>query len=117
MENYGWNVYEGLHTYSSNALNRAGHLVTPVTEYGPRPGLLDHGRLRVPRLEDRCVERAICLRGLLRGEDLEPDDPGRQGRRRPCRDDQRPDLSSFGVDTRGELYATSLNGTVYAVTG
>ena len=28
-----------------------------------------------------------------------------------------PNLSSFGLDTRGELYATSLNGTVYAVTG
>ena len=26
-------------------------------------------------------------------------------------------LSSFGLDARGELYAVSLDGTVYAVTG
>ena len=30
---------------------------------------------------------------------------------------QVPSLSSFGEDARGELYATSLNGTIYKLTG
>ena len=33
------------------------------------------------------------------------------------RGDQHPEPLLLRVDTRGELYATSLNGTVYAVTG
>jgi len=30
---------------------------------------------------------------------------------------QVPSLSSFGEDARGELYATSLNGTIYKLKG
>ena len=117
MENYGWNVYEGLHTYSSNALNRAGHLVTPVTEYGHDQGCSITGGYvyrgsKIAALKGRYVYGDYCA-GKIWSLTIQG------GKAVDVRAEtiNVPNLSSFGVDTRGELYATSLNGTVYAVTG
>src|SRR5262249_12124462 len=38
VENYGWDVYEGTHSYESKAPNSAGRLVMPVIEYSHDSG-------------------------------------------------------------------------------
>ena len=109
LENYGWNVYEGKHAYDdNNTLNTEGHLVTPVAEYNHSLGCsVTGGYVWKGRYYygDYCSGRVWSLRmsagkASVRAESFEV-----------------PGLSSWGLDSRGNLYAVSLNGTVFRVTG
>jgi glucose/arabinose dehydrogenase len=109
VENYGWNVYEGKHDYESNPLNTSGHLVAPVAEYSHSLGCsVTGGYVWKGRYYygDYCSGRIWSLRIAggkatdVRAESIKV-----------------PSLSSWGLDAKDNLYATSLNGTVYRVTG
>jgi glucose/arabinose dehydrogenase len=109
IENYGWNVYEGTHTYSSNSLNPVGHLVMPVAEYSHSNGCsISGGYVWRGRYYygDYCSGRVWSLR--IAGNEAT------DGRVESI---TVPGLSSWGLDARGNLYAVSLHGTVFRVTG
>jgi glucose/arabinose dehydrogenase len=114
LENYGWRVYEGRARFSSEQPNGTGRLVMPVQVYenngnecSVTGGFVYRGTaVRALRgrylYGDYCSGRIWSLR-IQGGRAVE----NRQESFRV------PQLSSFGEDARGELYATSLSGRVY----
>jgi glucose/arabinose dehydrogenase len=116
LENYGWDVYEGMHVFEDKDLNPAGHLVMPVYEYSHDHGCSVTGGYvyrgeRFPALQgeyffgDYCSGTVWTLR--LEG-----------GKAKDVRTVGKIDqLSSFGEDAAGELYAASLSGTIYRLGG
>jgi glucose/arabinose dehydrogenase len=117
IENYGWNVYEGTHSFENKAPNSAGHLVMPVAEYSHSEGCsitggyVYHGSA-VSALRGRYIYGDYCSGRVwsLRIADGKATDVRREAF-------TVAELSSWGLDSRGELYAVSLSGTVYRVTG
>jgi glucose/arabinose dehydrogenase len=109
IENYGWDVYEGTHSFESKSPNEAGHLVMPVAEYSHSLGCsVTGGYVWKGRYYygDFCSGRVWSLRiagGKASGARAESI--------------KVPDLSSWGLDAAGNLYAVSLQGKVYRVTG
>jgi glucose/arabinose dehydrogenase len=117
VENYGWDVYEGRARFESKARNPRGRLVFPVAVY--------------PLSGGNC---AVVGGFVYRGSAV----PGARGRyfygdncsgtiwslrivRGRARDVRResfsiPNVSSFGQDGAGELYAVGLRGTLYRLT-
>jgi glucose/arabinose dehydrogenase len=118
VENYGWRVYEGTHVYSPGEKpNTAGHLVMPVAEYSHGSGCSVTGGYvyrgsQVASLQGRYVYGDFCS-GKIWSFVIQ------DGKAADVRAESISvkNLSSFGVDTRGELYATSLDGTVSVITG
>jgi glucose/arabinose dehydrogenase len=109
IENYGWDVYEGTHPFESKSANSAGHLVMPVAEYSHSNGCsVTGGYVWKGRYYygDFCSGRVWSLR-IANGEAT--------GEREEAIN--VPSLSSWGLDGRGNLYAVSLSGTVFRVTG
>jgi glucose/arabinose dehydrogenase len=114
LENYGWRVYEGRARFTNEQPNAAGRLVAPVhvyanggSECSVTGGFLYRGRA-IPQLRGRYVYGDYCS-GRIWSLRLQG---GRvaDNRVEPFR---VAGLSSFGEDTAGELYATSLEGRVY----
>lgn len=114
--NYGWNVMEGMHCYGVSSCNRIG-LTLPVLEYGHTDGCAVTGRYvyrgtRVPALVGVYLYGDYCS-GWVRsfryvgGAATENRDWPRLA--------MTGGLSSFGEDSRGELYLTSLSGSRYRV--
>jgi len=112
LENYGWNVYEGTHVFEDKDPNPAGHLVMPVYEYSHDEGCSVTGGYvyrgeRVPSAAGRYFFGDFCS-GTVWSFVLEGD---------KARDVQKvgriDQLSSFGEDAAGELYAVSLDGKLY----
>jgi glucose/arabinose dehydrogenase len=114
LENYGWRIYEGK-TRSTSESPRAGRLVFPVV-LQPNPpncsvigGFVYRGSA-VPDAKgryffgDNCVARIRTLAApggtQVREEGFSVDG-----------------LSSFGEDARGELYATTIGGSLYKLRG
>jgi glucose/arabinose dehydrogenase len=112
IENYGWDAYEGTHTYEHKDPNPAGHLVMPVYEYSHdhgcsvTGGFVYHGK-RVPAARGRYFFGDYCS-GTVWSLVL------RHGK---AADVQRvgkiDQLSSFGENASGELYAASLEGKIF----
>jgi glucose/arabinose dehydrogenase len=114
LENYGWNRYEGTQRYSSGELG-PGRLVMPVAEYGRSGGCtvvggyVYRGSAR-PASRGRYVYGDFCS-GIIwsfriaRGE-------AAQLRREPI---NIPNLSSFGENAAGELFAITLDGVIYRI--
>jgi glucose/arabinose dehydrogenase len=113
LKNYGWNVFEGNARYSDNPLSSAGTLVAPVHVYSHASncsvtgGFVYRGKA-VPAARGRyffgdyCSGRIWSLKiANGRATDVQ------QGAQRLT------DLSSFGEDAHGELYAVTLNGSLY----
>jgi glucose/arabinose dehydrogenase len=110
--NYGWNVYEGRERYGDDALTRSAPLVSPVAVYSHALGCSVTGGYvyrgaGVPSMRGRYVYGDYCSGriwslALAKGKAKVRVEPGRI-----------PELSSFGENERGELFATSLNGTLY----
>jgi glucose/arabinose dehydrogenase len=109
--NYGWNRREGLHAFDGD---RPGGAVDPVIEYGREGGactviggFVYWGR-RIPGLRGAYLYGDFCA-GWVRAARV------RGGRVAEQRDLglSVPNLSSFGVDPAGELYAMTLSGPVY----
>jgi glucose/arabinose dehydrogenase len=116
LENYGWDVYEGRARFESKQPNSAGRLVAPVhvyenngSECSVTGGFVYRGSA-IPALRGRYIFGDYCsgIVWTLRIADRRTTDVRREAFR-------VPQLSSFGEDASGELYAASLSGRVYKV--
>ena len=113
-ENYGWDVYEGRARFENKQPNPAGRLVLPVHAYANAGGECSvtggfvYRGSAIPQLRGRYIYGDYCSGRIwtLRIEDGRAVDNRVEGFR-------VPQLSSFGEDAAGELYATSLGGRVY----
>jgi glucose/arabinose dehydrogenase len=109
--NYGWNRYEGLHTYPGGAAaDSAPGTVLPVIEYPHGPACSINGGYVVrdpalPELDGTYVYGDYCT-GDLFGAVLPGGAPRALGL-------NVPSLSGFGEDGCARVYATSLDGPVY----
>jgi hypothetical protein len=118
LANYGWSRFEGEAIYNPKiALARGGTLVTPTWAYshdsggcGVIGGYVYRGT-RVPAMRGRYVFGDLC-NGIVSSFKV-----GSKGRVSvPTRlPGLVSGLSSFGEDANGELYAVSLDGTLYAL--
>jgi glucose/arabinose dehydrogenase len=113
LKNFGWNVYEGNAHYSDNPLNPAGKLTAPVQVYNHAIGCSVTGGFvyrgkAVPSARGRYFYGDYCS-GRMWSFKIS------SGRTTEVRQaSQRlAELSSFGEDTRGELYAVTLSGRLY----
>ena len=109
--NFGWDAFEGTHEYEGGSA--PGH-VRPVLEHSHDEGFcsITGGYILRHRsygnLRGTYVYGDLC-EGVVRGARLAP---GRATDRRRF-DAQVPSLSTFGEDSRGRVYAASLDGPVY----
>jgi glucose/arabinose dehydrogenase len=116
LENYGWDLFEGSRRFEEGQPG-PGQLVFPVFEYGRAGGNCTVVGGYVYRGKARPAERGRYLLGdycsgtvwSFRVRAGEASGVRRERFR-------IPDLTSFGEDLAGELYATSLSGTVYRLT-
>jgi glucose/arabinose dehydrogenase len=118
LANYGWSRFEGPALYNPAVrLAKKGVLVPPVWSYahGGNPvcavvgGYVDRGAA-VPALRGRYVFGDYCAGTIWSFR------TGSKGRASlPVQLGTIPDLSSFGQDANGELYAVSLDGGLYAL--
>ena len=113
LKNFGWNVYEGNVHYSDNPLNPAGKLTPPVQVYNHAIGCSVTGGFvyrgkAVPSARGRYFYGDYCS-GRMWSFKIS------SGRATDVRQESQrlSDLSSFGEDTRGELYAVTLSGRLY----
>jgi glucose/arabinose dehydrogenase len=115
LNNYGWRVWEGRARYQDGQqVNPRGSLVFPIAVYSHDEGCSISGGYvyrgrAVPSARGRYFYGDYCngtiwslraVNGKLRGA----------VRREPF---TVPNVSSFGEDAVGELYAVSLGGTIY----
>jgi glucose/arabinose dehydrogenase len=109
--NYGWNTYEGLHTYPGGAsAGSAPGTVLPVVEYPHNPACSITGGyvvrdLALPELAGTYLYGDYCT-GAISGATLPAGTTRSLGF-------NVPSLSGFGEDGCGRVYATSLSGPVY----
>ena len=117
LANLGWSVYEGRAKYKNAPLGRGGKLVFPAYVYSHAVGGCSvtggyvYRGSAVPSLRGRYFFGDYCSgkiwSGKLAGNGLTGvSQIGRLG----------GGLSSFGRDSSGELYATTLDGKVYELT-
>lgn len=109
--NFGWSAYEGFARYNRD--EQAPNAVPPVLAYrhGARCSVTGGYVVRdrtLPSLYGRYLYGDYCSGELW---SFIPK-PGRRAEARPL-GIRVPSLSSFGVDDRGHVYATSLRGPVY----
>jgi glucose/arabinose dehydrogenase len=112
--NYGWNRREGLHPYDGG--DRPDGAVDPVIEYGRAGGACTviggfaYRGQRIRGLRGAYLYGDYCA-GWVRAARVS------DGRVTTQRDLglSIPSLSSFGADSKGELYAMSLTGDVYRI--
>jgi glucose/arabinose dehydrogenase len=112
LENYGWDVYEGKHLYENKDPNPAGRLVAPVYEYSHDEGCSVTGGYvyrgeAVPAAQGRYFFGDYCS-GTVWSLRLEGE-TARNVEKVGAIDQ----LSAFGEDAAGELYAASLDGRFY----
>jgi glucose/arabinose dehydrogenase len=113
LTNFGWDAYEGRARFESKEPNPRGRLVFPVHVYGRGDGCSVTGGFvyrgsAVPEARGRYFFGDYCTGTIwsLVMSGGRATDVRREGTR-------IGNLSSFGQDARGELYATSLDGRVY----
>ena len=114
--NFGWAAYEGTNDLDDRDPQGDGKLVWPVAEYGHDEGCSVTGGFvyrghDVPGLRGRYVYGDLCsgrIWTLKAGRDSASD--------ARLEDEKVEQLSSFGEDADGELYAVSLGGKVTRVT-
>jgi glucose/arabinose dehydrogenase len=115
--NFGWNRYEGEATFGDEELLAGWTLTAPVHVYehdsgcSVTGGYVYRGRA-VPAAAGRYFFGDYCSGAVwsLRVANGEATDVTRESF-------TVPELSSFGEDAAGELYLTSLGGTVYRLAG
>ncbi len=110
--NFGWRAFEGTHRYDPSL--KISHWVKPVIEYSHASGgcsVTGGYVVRDPRLTSlagRYVYGDFCAGDLLSAKLTQR---GASGKR--ALGLHVPDLSSFGQDDAGQVYAISLDGPVY----
>jgi glucose/arabinose dehydrogenase len=114
--NYGWNVVEGKHCYGASSCNMTG-LTLPVLEYGHGDGCAVTGGYvyrgtRVSALAGLYLYGDYCG-GWVRSFRY-AGGTATENREWPLLT-VSGGLSSFGEDARGELYLTSLSGSLYRI--
>jgi glucose/arabinose dehydrogenase len=113
--NFGWNRMEGRHCYSSGGCDTAG-LVMPAVEYGHDAGCSVTGGVvyrgsRIPQLVGHYLYADYCS-GWVRSFRW---DHGRVVEHRQW--SVKPgEVTSFGVDSAGEVYVLAHSGQVYLLT-
>jgi glucose/arabinose dehydrogenase len=114
LANYGWSRYEGFSTYStSHRYANVGQKVRPVIVYSHSHGCSVTGGY-VYRGSAVAAARGRYFYGDYCAGTVWSFRVGPHGRASaPAVSGDVPSLSSFGVDGNGELYATSLGGTLY----
>ena len=117
LANYGWSHYEGRTIYNKRIALAAGKLVAPALVYshsggscGVIGGYVYRGS-RTPKVRGRYVFGDLCT-GVIWSVML-----GKRGLPTGAKAfvGRVPDLSSFGEDANGELYALSLDGDLYVL--
>jgi glucose/arabinose dehydrogenase len=113
LVNFGWDAFEGNHAYEDKQPNTAGRLSFPLVEYPHEEGCSVTGGYvyrgdDVPEAEGRYFYGDYC-KGTVWSVEVNDGEASRP-RREPFTVDS---LSSFGEDSRGELYLVSLDGVVY----
>ncbi|MFL5949751.1 MAG: PQQ-dependent sugar dehydrogenase [Gaiellaceae bacterium] len=115
LNNYGWRVWEGRSRYTAGQqVNPRGVLVFPIVAYSHSRGCSVTGGYvyrgkAVPAAKGRYFYGDFCS-GTIWSLRASKGKLTSRPRREPFR---VSNLSSFGEDAAGELYATSLDGTVY----
>ena len=116
LTNYGWSAYEGLASFKSSRLNHRGTLVQPILIYrhgsngcSVTGGYVYRGSA-VPLAKARYFYGDYCSGNVwsFRLVGGKAEDNRREGK--------VDSLSSFGQAANGELYAVSLNGSIYRLT-
>jgi glucose/arabinose dehydrogenase len=114
-ENYGWNLMEGTHCYTSGC-SQAG-LTLPVLEYGHNRGCSVTGGYvyrgaAIPALVGQYLYADYCS-GWVRSFRYQ----GGQATEQLDRPELRPggNITSFGEDARGELYILTQGGGLYRI--
>ncbi len=115
--NYGWRKYEGDEEFRPADRIDQSRLVRPVFTYptaGGNCSVTGGGvyRGRVSRLKGYYLFADYCG-GVVRGFKISN---GRAVEGRTFDDLETSSLSSFGEDSEGEMYVTSLDGGVYRIT-
>jgi len=119
LANYGWSRYEGTSVYGvKKPLSKKGTLVAPVWTYSHSDGNLCsviggyvYRGSAVPTARGRYFFGDFCLGAIW---SVKAGPKGRAGQ--PVRlSSSLPTLSSFGEDANGELYATTIDGSLYAL--
>lgn len=113
--NFGWNRMEGAHCYQDDGCSQDG-LALPVTEYGHDLGCTVIGGYvyrgeAFPVLGGAYLFADYCsgLIFAIDGETGSLTEPAHVG-------SVDGNASAFGEDSNGELYVTTLDGTIYRVT-
>ena len=113
--NFGWPAFEGNHDLDERDPGGSGELVFPVAEYTHDEGCSVTGGYvyrggTVPAMSGRYIYGDVCSGRIwtLRAGEKGASDVRRE-------DDTLEQVSSFGEDASGELYAISLSGTIFRV--
>jgi glucose/arabinose dehydrogenase len=114
--NFGWSAYEGFARFNDD--QNAPDEVPPVFVYSHDSGCSITGGYvvrdkSVPTLYGRYLYGDYCA-GELHSFTAQPDHKATDDRALGV---QVPSLSSFGTDDAGHIYATSLEGPVYRLSG
>jgi glucose/arabinose dehydrogenase len=114
LENYGWDVFEGRLKFEDKGLG-PGKLVYPIAEYSHFEGCSITGG-HVYRGANRALRGRYIYGDYCSGNvwSFAVVDGKASGLRRE--DFKIPDLTSFGEDSAGELFAVSGGGTIFRLT-
>jgi glucose/arabinose dehydrogenase len=115
--NYGWRKYEGNEEFEEDDRIDESRLVRPILTYPNSSGncsVTGGGvyRGRVTQLKGFYLFADYCG-GVVRGFKVQG---GRAAETRTFDELNTSNLSSFGVDSQGDMYLTSLGGDVYRIT-
>ncbi|NND07808.1 MAG: glucose dehydrogenase [Saprospiraceae bacterium] len=118
-ENYGWRCYEGSNTYDTSGCGPAGSYDYPIFEYGRSAatgGWSITGGV-VYRGHNECLQGVYVVAdyGSENFWTILPDGAGWSTNR--FKPSNVFSISAFGEDEAGEIYAVSLNGTIYGING
>ena len=111
--NYGWDAREGNANFEPGNLNTAGSLIAPIATYGRSSGCSVTGGFvyrgkKVPAMTGRYFYGDFCQGTIW---SLKVQGGKAKGKRR--HGFKINSLSSFGENARGELFMTSLSGSIF----
>ncbi|MGI9658742.1 MAG: PQQ-dependent sugar dehydrogenase [Gaiellaceae bacterium] len=111
--NFGWDAFEGNADFEPGNLNSAGSLIAPIATYGRGDGCSVTGGhvyrgKKVPAMTGRYFYGDFCQGTIW---SLKVVNGKARGKRKHAFNVSS--LSSFGENARGELFMTSLGGSIY----